>query len=103
MTHNGTSVGISRGLMRAEQADMVVLSRLHDEIGEAEIRYGRMASTHEALGVLLEEWDELRAAIHANQRQSIAEEAIQLAAVALRLAAACQEAAPAFLKRSGLQ
>lgn len=48
-------------------------------------RYGPLASTHEALGVAMEEFDELRAAIHANKRESIREEALDLAAVMLRL------------------
>lgn len=52
--------------------------------------YGDFASTHEALGVLVEEWDELRDAIRANALESIRDEAIDLAAACLRLAAQCR-------------
>ncbi len=55
-------------------------------------RYGDFASTHEAMGVALEEWDELRAELHANNLLAIKREAIDLAAVMLRLAAACDAA-----------
>lgn len=49
-------------------------------------RYGDFASTHEALGVACEEWDELRAAIHANDLEAVRHECFDLAAVLLRLA-----------------
>jgi hypothetical protein len=52
-------------------------------------RYGDFASTHEALGVALEEWDELRAEVHANNLSLVRKEAIDLAAVCVRLAYAC--------------
>jgi len=55
----------------------------------AEDRYGPFASTHEALGVACEEWDELRAAIHANDLDAAHKEAIDLAAVMYRLAMHC--------------
>ena len=79
------------------------------EAGKAEERYGEFTSAHEALGVLVEEFDELRAAIHANSAMSVHGEAIQVAAVALRLAALCERwiatdrdsAAEAFGVRSG--
>lgn len=69
--------------------------------------YGPFASTHEALGVLCEEWDELREAIHCNDAAAIAEEALQVSAVALRLATLCRavtagDAVP-FAQRSGLR
>jgi len=38
--------------------------RVLAEVETAEARYGGFNSTHEALGVLVEEFDELRAAIH---------------------------------------
>jgi NTP pyrophosphatase (non-canonical NTP hydrolase) len=69
------------------------------EMERATARYGLPASTHESLGVLLEEFTELQAAIHANALESVREEAIQVAAVALRLAAACR-GATAFKGRS---
>lgn len=62
-------------------------------------RYGAFQSTHEALGVLMEEFDELRAAIHANALESVRMEAIQIAAVAMRLAEACRDN-EAFAERS---
>lgn len=49
---------------------------LEARIEKAYARYGEFASTHEALGVACEEWDELRDAIRANA----------LAAVLIRLA-----------------
>ena len=65
----------------------------------ATLRYGSFASTHEALGVCSEEWDELRDAIRANKLESVREEALDLAAALLRLAEACRE--PKFIDRSG--
>jgi NTP pyrophosphatase (non-canonical NTP hydrolase) len=52
----------------------------------ADVRYGPFASTHEALGVALEEWDELRQAVHANDLAAVQHEALDLAAVLVRLA-----------------
>ena len=52
----------------------------------AQTRYGDFASTHEALGVACEEWDELRAAIQTNNLGSIEWECLDLAAVLIRLA-----------------
>lgn len=82
------------------------LSAARIEAGRAEMQYGDFTSTHEALGVLVEEWDELRAAIHDNAAAAIRDEAIQVAAVALRLAALCDvdddNAARRFRERSGL-
>jgi hypothetical protein len=88
---------------------------LHDiraEAATAAERYGDFTSTHEALGVLSEEWDELREAIHANDLGRIYREAVQVAAVALRLADQCHAALmipprvgtvrATFLQRSGL-
>lgn len=76
-----------------------------EEAEKAAKRYGDFTSTHEALGVLVEEFDELRAAIHANKLASISTEACQVAAVALRLHDVCELAmageAPDFKRRSG--
>jgi len=55
-------------------------------IESAESRYGKFSSTHEALGVALEEWDELREAIKSNQLSDIESECLDLAAVLIRLA-----------------
>lgn len=74
---------------------------LSDEIAEADRIYGEYTSTHEALGVLSEEFDELRQAIHGNKLDVIESEALQVAAVALRLVRACHERASAFRGRSG--
>ena len=52
---------------------------------KAQARYGDFASVHEALGVAMEEFDELRNAIHENNLPWVAHEAIDLAAVLLRL------------------
>lgn len=63
------------------------------EVAKAEKCYGPSpASTHESYGDLAEELRELLDAIQANDVVSIQREAIQIAAVALRLAAACLDA-----------
>lgn len=58
------------------------------EARAAQDRYGDFASAHEALGVLTEEYHELIEAIHSNDLEKMRLEAEQLAAVAMRLAAA---------------
>jgi hypothetical protein len=63
-----------------------VLDEIRQHIAASDARYGPFASTHEALGVACEEWDELRAAIHSNKLASVEEECIDLAAVLIRLA-----------------
>lgn len=83
--------------------DKASLDGVLNEADEAQSRYGDFASTHEALGVLTEEWDELRAAIHANDMAAIAREACQLSSVALRLFDHAREPSPAFRKRSGCE
>lgn len=60
--------------------------KLQERIDAADARYGPFASTHEALGVASEEWDELRAAIHANNLTAMRNECLDLAAVLVRLA-----------------
>jgi NTP pyrophosphatase (non-canonical NTP hydrolase) len=83
--------------------DHPILNAVRAEIDHADGTYGPPASTHESLGVLAEEWDELRDAVHGNDPVEIRHEAIQVAAVALRLAMACLEAEAgesAFAKRS---
>ena len=67
---------------------------------QAVTRYGAFASTHEALGVACEEWDELREAVRANKIGSVEMECIDLAAVCLRLARACRNGSVEFVKRS---
>lgn len=79
-----------------EEASTQMLS----EIAEADRKYGPFTSSHEGLGVLTEELKELTEAIHANTLEAIRHEAIQVAAVALRLASACR-GNDAFRVRSG--
>jgi NTP pyrophosphatase (non-canonical NTP hydrolase) len=67
-----------------------LLESIVQEAERAEVTYGPFTSTHEALGVLIEEVDELRAAIHQDNVVAIRDEALQVAAVAFRLALACQ-------------
>ena len=61
------------------------LSGICARMDAADARYGPFTSTHEALGVCSEEWDELRAAIHANDFDQIRHEALDLAAALIRL------------------
>ena len=56
----------------------------------AQEKYGDFASSHEALGVALEEWNELQAATQANELFSVRIEALDLAAVLVRLAIQCR-------------
>lgn len=63
-----------------------LIYEVEERISAAQSRYGDFASTHEALGVALEEWDELRVAVHANALASIEDECLDLAAVLIRLA-----------------
>jgi NTP pyrophosphatase (non-canonical NTP hydrolase) len=69
---------------------LIDLETLNDEIEQrietAQTRYGHFASTHEALGVMSEEWDELRDAIRSNALGSVEHECLDLAAVCIRLA-----------------
>ncbi len=68
-------------LMRLE-----TIGEIDDRIASAESRYGAFASTHEALGVCLEEWNELCLAVQANALDAVRAEALDLAAACLRLA-----------------
>ena len=52
---------------------------LYARIKSADARYGPFASSHEALGVIMEEFDALRAAIHANDLDAIAHECLDMA------------------------
>jgi hypothetical protein len=69
-------------------------------IDSADSRYGPFSSTHEALGVCSEEWDELRAAIHSNDFEAIRHEALDLAAALIRLHDGLVEGSP-MAERSG--
>jgi len=79
-----------------------MLQAIFDEATRAASNYGPPTSTQESLGVLLEEFDELKEAIHANNRTQICREAIQVAAVSYRLAVECTNGNVAFARRSGL-
>lgn len=70
-------------------------------IRDAEARFGPFASTHESLGVACEEWAELIDAIRMNKLGSVQQEALDLAAVLIRLAGQCEEPTAAFRMRSG--
>ena len=74
---------------------------------EAEVAcslYGDFTSMHEALGVLQEEFDELKAELRNNHLPAVRLEAIQVAAVATRLAEiAGRESPNPFSIRSGCE
>lgn len=73
-------------------------------VGEAtgaEKRYGPFHSSHEGFGVLAEEVAELLDAIRANDREAVEREAVQVAAVAYRIAQACESRE--FCERSGFR
>lgn len=78
-----------------------VIDKIVKEADSAHSIYGSFCSTHEALGVLEEEYRELKDAIHANQQEDVYEESVQVAAVAYRLALICIQNIPEFSKRSG--
>ena len=82
--------------MRFKATDWVAHA-VSARIVSAESRYGPFSSTHEALGVALEEWREFCDAVRSNDIDAIRREALDLAAVCLRLAA---EDDAAFLARS---
>ena len=66
---------------------------------KAQARYGDFASVHEARGVAMEEWDELRDAVHGNDLEWVQHECIDLAAVLLRLVE-CLDKSDAMRARS---
>lgn len=59
---------------------------LKTRMADQDQQYGPFASTQEALGVLMEEWDELRDAIRSNDPDAVQRECLDLAAPLLRLA-----------------
>ena len=64
---------------------MTSYEAIEQRIKRADDRYGPFASTHEAMGVALEEWDELRDAIKRNDLYGVAQECLDLASVLMRL------------------
>ena len=65
-------------------------------IAAADTRYGPFKSTHEAMGVGYEEWIEFTDAVRSNILADIYEEALDLAAVMIRLAGSLQDDAFKF-------
>lgn len=62
-----------------------MIDALKSRMEKAQKRYGNFASTHEALGVAMEEWNEFGDAIRCNNMRMIQNEALDLAAVLIRL------------------
>lgn len=82
---------------------MSLSNHIAHEVAFANEKYGRFRSTHEGLGVLIEEVVELITAIRSNELWSVYHEAVQIAAVAMRLAEAISESeneSDGFWKRS---
>jgi NTP pyrophosphatase (non-canonical NTP hydrolase) len=73
--------------MRKESAWALCL----EEIRAADRHYGVFRSSHEGLGVLMEEVAELVEAVRSNRAEDIGRESCQVAAVALRLAASMDD------------
>ena len=61
------------------------LTEITTELDRALKKHGNFNSTHEALGVILEEFEELKEAIKNGDEENGTEEAIQLAAMCLKL------------------
>lgn len=79
-----------------------LIEHLKEEVRRADEKYGSPASAHESYGVLAEEVAELLEAIRANAREAVRHEALQVAAVALRLAWHCRNGDwTMFYSRSG--
>lgn len=64
---------------------------INEQLAHANEHYGPFRSAHEGYGVLAEEYHELREAIHANDTDAIVKEALQVAAVATRIALCLDE------------
>lgn len=76
-----------------------IIYEIESRAATAQARYGDMASTHEALGVALEEWHELIDAVRMNDLWGVERECKDLAAVLIRLARACRNGGD-FKRRS---
>ena len=77
-----------------------VTDAIHNEVAKADARYGSFTSTHEGYGVLAEEVAELLEAIRRNDPGAIQSEAIQVSAVAARIAVSLMNSDTC--KRSGI-
>jgi NTP pyrophosphatase (non-canonical NTP hydrolase) len=75
-----------------------LIEQVAQEAARADAKWGPLHSSHEGYGVLAEEVAELLDAIRANDLTEIRREAVQVSAVALRIAHACSDAA--FVARS---
>lgn len=78
-----------------------VYEKIQDVVRGADLKYGQFTSTHEAYGVLAEEVAELLHEIRANNCDGVINEAIDVAAVAMRLAMTASNGGIGFRKRSG--
>jgi NTP pyrophosphatase (non-canonical NTP hydrolase) len=76
------------------------INDLLNRMEAAEAKYGPPTSTHESMGVALEEWHELIEAVRSNKLGAVYAEALDLAAVLIRMAEACETEGP-FWQRSG--
>lgn len=78
-----------------------VMRAIDTRTDAAALRYGPFTSSHEAMGVASEEWDEFRDAVRANDLAASADEALDLAAVLIRYAVQVRSAADSpFVDRS---
>lgn len=75
---------------------------LDRRLRSARNKYGEPACTHESLGVIAEEYDELIDAVRRGLAGAVHWEALDLAAACIRLADACWQPMPNFARRSGL-
>lgn len=75
-----------RAFLVENDATATILNGIEERIAAAEHRYGEFASTHEAMGVACEEWDEFRDAVRSNDLAAVEHECMDLAAVLIRLA-----------------
>lgn len=73
-----------RSEVRAELLDPSAVALIIEELERATEKFGRFKSAHEGYAVLLEEVDELWQEVKSNNRDGQEEEAIQVAAMALR-------------------
>ena len=83
---------------------MKIIEEIEQEMATASATYGPFTSSHEALGVITEEFWELVEAVRSNSFLSVEQEAIQLAAACIRLAEQSGEIRGSFTdfgKRSG--
>lgn len=69
-----------------------ITDAVHNEVAKADEIYGPFTSTHEGFGVLAEEMSELLDAIRKNDHDAIRAEAVQVSAVAARIAVSLSDA-----------